>query len=88
MLFRSRLQGCQGLRILPSRTSFVLLQLAPPATAAEVCLALARERILVRDCGNFVGLDPHFVRISLKDADINRRAADCLQKVLSTSGDG
>ncbi len=81
-----RLQGCQGLRILPSRTSFVLLQLAPPATAAEVCLALARERILVRDCSNFIGLDARFIRISLKDGDANRRVAECLDRILEMAG--
>lgn len=79
-LLGERLQGCQGLRIFASRTSFVLLQWAAPAVAVEVRHRLARERILVRDCGNFVGLDQRFVRISLKDPDANRRAAECLRR--------
>jgi len=81
-----RLDGSARVRLFPSRTSFVLLQLAPPATAADVCRALARERILVRDCSNFVGLDQRFIRISLKDADANRRAVECLNRVLETAG--
>jgi threonine-phosphate decarboxylase len=81
-LLDERLQGCQWVRIFPSRTSFMLLQLVPPAVAADVCHALAQERILVRDCSNFVGLDQRFVRISLKDPDANRRAAECLLRTL------
>jgi threonine-phosphate decarboxylase len=85
-LLREQLQSCRELRIFPSRASFVLLQLPPAATAADVCRALARERILVRDCGNFVGLDPRFIRISLKDAEANRRVADGLQRAVETTG--
>jgi threonine-phosphate decarboxylase len=87
-LLAERLHGCRWVQIFPSRTSFVLLQLAPAAVAAEVCHALAQERILVRDCSNFVGLDQRFVRISLKDADANRRAAECLLRTLGMTGKG
>jgi threonine-phosphate decarboxylase len=85
-LLNQRLQGCHGLRGFPSRTSFVLLQLPAPATAAHVCQALARERILVRDCSNFIGLDPRFIRISLKDGDANRRVAECLDRIPEMTG--
>jgi len=84
-LMDERLQGRHGLRVFPSRTSFVLLQLPAPATAAHVCRALARERILVRDCGNFIGLDARFIRISLKDGDANRRVAERLDRILETT---
>jgi histidinol-phosphate/aromatic aminotransferase/cobyric acid decarboxylase-like protein len=40
----------------------------------------------VRDCGNFIGLDARFIRISLKDGDANRRVAECLDRTLEMTG--
>jgi threonine-phosphate decarboxylase len=82
-----RLAGLGRLRLFESQTSFVLMQLAPPAAAPGVCAALAEKRILVRDCGNFRGLDQGFIRISLKDAAANARAADCLRQALTAPAD-
>ncbi len=82
-----RLAGSRQVRVFDSRTSFVLLQLAPPATAGWICAAMAEKRILVRNCDNFSGLDNSFVRLSLKETDDNARAAACLLDALAAATD-
>ena len=84
----ARLSGLSGLRTFDSRTSFILMALSPPATAAAVCAALAERMILVRDASNFIGLGPQYLRLSLKDRAANDRAVDLLDALLSVSVTG
>ena len=67
------LDGATHLKPYPSATSFILVRLGGGLDAPTVWQRLARERILIRDCTNFEGLSEHFIRISLKDRETNRR---------------
>ncbi len=68
--FAERLGTASGLRLFPSRTSFILIRLLEKK-ADEVCAYLAQDKILIRNCANFRGLSDCFVRISLKTQEIN-----------------
>lgn len=68
-----------GLTWFPSTTSFMLGKLQRHMTAESICDALAKERILIRNCSNFKGLSDKFIRISLKTPEINRML---IQKLL------
>lgn len=72
-----------GIKLFPSTTSFSLAKLHKNLTAEGVCAALAQERILIRNCSNFVGLSDSFIRISLKTSEINRMLE---QKLLGIVG--
>ena len=69
---RRRLAELPYLRPLESRTVFVLLRLQG-CTAARLTAVLRERGILVRDASNFVGLDRHYVRISFRAPEDNRR---------------
>jgi threonine-phosphate decarboxylase len=64
------------------RTGFVLCRLEHH-TAPRVCRQVGQDRILIRDCSNFHGLDHRFVRFSFKDRESNQRLAVSLKKALA-----
>jgi threonine-phosphate decarboxylase len=75
-----------GARWFPSATSFLLMRLPRGLKAAAVWEQLAAHRILIRDCSNFTGLSDEFIRISMKNEEENRRAADLLNGLLRNQG--
>lgn len=70
------------LKLFPSTTSFMLGKLYNNITAEGVCAALAQERILIRNCSNFVGLSNEFIRISLKTSEINQILTQKLRDIV------
>ena len=84
-LLRARLADCverDGLRLFPTRTSFVLTRLPDGLNAETVRAACFERGVLIRDCANFQGLDARFIRVSLKDAAANARLADILARLI------
>lgn len=61
----------------PSQANFVLVDVSP-LSAGEVCEALLRKRIIVRDCESFRGAGDSLVRISVGTMEQNRRVVDGL----------
>ncbi len=51
---------------LPSKTNYILIKLKniTPSEAYKICL---KNKILIRDCSNFYGLDGSFIRVSIKE---------------------
>ncbi|WP_373497825.1 threonine-phosphate decarboxylase CobD [Desulfococcus sp.] len=78
----ARLEASPDIEVFPGCTSFILARLTGAHIAGAVCAALARERILIRNCGNFAGLSEKFIRISLKTPEINRMLAEKLARLL------
>lgn len=73
-----RLAAIPGMRPYPSTVSFVLARLPEGLTAASAWARLAAERILIRDCSNFVGLSERFIRLCPRSRAANQRAAEAL----------
>ncbi|MFO7989340.1 MAG: threonine-phosphate decarboxylase [Desulfotignum sp.] len=71
-----------GLVPVAGHTGFVLARLQYH-TAPQVCRRVGQDRILIRDCTNFHGLNHRFVRFSLKDRENNRKLGASLKKALS-----
>ncbi len=67
-----------GIRTFPSCTSFILMALKGRFTSRNVCNALSKRRVLLRDCANFHGLSDRYIRVSLKTEAENRRCIDLL----------
>ncbi|PIE57509.1 MAG: histidinol phosphate aminotransferase [Desulfobulbus propionicus] len=78
-------QDLRGLpvHLYPTVTPYLLIRLPVDLTAASVCDAMLQERLLLRNCANFYGLDEQYVRIALKTPEINVRAARHLRQVVS-----
>jgi threonine-phosphate decarboxylase len=81
-VFLERVADLPGLLPVAGRTGFILAQLRHHP-APKICRRVGRERILIRDCSNFFGLDHRFVRFSLKDRETNLKLAACLKKALT-----
>lgn len=70
-----RLADAPGLRIFPGTATFMLLEL-PGCPAADMVAHLLENRLLLRDCSNFEGLSEQFLRLSIKQSEDNRKAAE------------
>ncbi len=80
-LFNLRLQGV-GLSLYPSVTPYQLLGLPEGYTSAAVCEKMLEDRLLIRDCANFSGLSSSYVRIALKNPEVNKQAAERLAVIM------
>ncbi len=73
-----KIKGAAGITIYPGVTPFVLFRLPPGCRSDRVWEGMLGNGLLVRDCGNFHGLGPRFVRVSLRDRKTNTSAAELL----------
>lgn len=84
---RARLAGAldtlPGLRAFPSRANYLLVDCrAAGRTAADLADALGRRGILIRDCGGFPGLDPHYFRVAVRGPKENEALVAALRDAL------
>lgn len=80
--FVARLAALPGVRVVPGSANFILCRLAGPMTAAQLREAMLSQRIMIRDCSNFTGLDDHYFRVSLQLPDRNEQCLAALAKIL------
>ena len=64
----SELNDLRGIRTFPSNANFLLFQLASGCveTAHQLYLNLMKDGILIRNCGNFEGLDKSYFRVAVR----------------------
>lgn len=68
-----------GCTVYPAVANYLLCRLPDRAPAVEeVAARLCRERILVRTCTDFAGLDNRFMRLAVRSAADNRHLLDVL----------
>ncbi len=83
--FARALARLDGVRPVPSRANYLLLELRPPAPGATATYhALARRGVLVRHCGSF-GLGERYLRVAVRTAGENRRLVDALAAVIGSA---
>jgi len=78
-----RLKNTKALKLFPSMTSFVLIKIKERFDAAHLCSRMAKHRVLLRNCSNFIGLSDRFVRITLKSSEINVMVADRIREIVA-----
>jgi len=71
-----------GLEVFDSAANYLLIKLKTGLTAAELQVRLLKELILIRDCGNFEGLDKHFFRVAVKGEADNKKLLQVIAEVL------
>ena len=72
-----------GMKVFPSQANYLLIRLDRPGwDAPRLRAALEPLGILVRDAGNFHGLDPRYVRLAVRGAEQNQRLLQALAHVL------
>ena len=72
--------SAMGLKVFPSSANYLLVK-----TPRPLFMELLREKIAVRDCSNYPGLDDHFVRIGLRPREDNLKLVGALRRVLKLS---
>ncbi len=71
-----------GVEVFKSAANFVLIKLDSQETAARVLKNLRREKILVRNCANFAGLDGRFLRLAIRTRAENLKILAALEAIL------
>jgi threonine-phosphate decarboxylase len=72
------LAGLPGLVIFRSRANYLLVQIRNGSSAAELRSRLLEEGVMIRDCGNFEGLDGSYFRVAVRLREENERLVELL----------
>ena len=71
----------EGLHVYPSVTNFLLVKITNhKITSTKLKDALAKERMLIRDCCTFVGLDDSYFRITVRSAKDNQKLTETIKR--------
>jgi threonine-phosphate decarboxylase len=71
-----------GLIVHPSAANYLLVEITAGPPAGEVRRRLLEERLVIRDCGNFMGLDNLFFRLSVRKREENERLVAALARII------
>ncbi len=78
------IEKIDGLYAFPSETNFLLVKiLNRRVTSTMLKELLAKERILIRDCCTFVGLDDSYFRVTVRSAEDNQKLTEALKQTLA-----
>ena len=84
-VLRAGLEGL-GMVVYPGEANYLLGRLPENGPdAAALAGALRDKGILIRDCGNFAGLDERFIRVAVRAGEENERLLEEMGTVLSRS---
>ncbi len=73
------LSGFSHLKVYPSHTNFLLVEITNGMTSSELKNRLLQQRIMIRDCSSFEGLSPFFFRIAIRTTEENKRLLAALK---------
>jgi threonine-phosphate decarboxylase len=78
-----RLAARPGLNPFPGTVNYLLVKLTRPGwTAARLQRQMLAHRVVIRDAGNFRGLDERFFRLAVRGREDNARLLDALEECL------
>ncbi|MBQ7476523.1 MAG: aminotransferase class I/II-fold pyridoxal phosphate-dependent enzyme [Selenomonadaceae bacterium] len=80
--FTARLRELPEVKVFEPTVNFVLIKFSSSDVANFVVEKLRAEKILVRSCGNFVGLDERFLRLAIKRRHENNFLIDAMKNFL------
>jgi len=69
--FTTRLASLPGIEVVPGVANFILCHLQGNFNAEDLRLKMLSQRIMIRNCASFAGLDNRYFRLSLKDRSTN-----------------
>lgn len=78
------LAGFPGVRVYPTQVNFLLLDIRGTGlSSAALTARMRREGVLIRDCGNYPGLDGRsYVRLAVRTHDENVELLERLETIL------
>src|SRR5208337_3778820 len=79
----SGLGEIEGLHVYPSVTNFLLVKIQNrKITSTKLKEALTKQRMLIRDCCTFMGLDDTYFRITVRSAKDNQKLTETIKEIL------
>lgn len=75
----NKISKLNGFTCINSSTNFILIKIKKNSTQLQKILL--KQKILIRDCKNFRGLDNHYIRIAVKSHDDNLKLIKALEKI-------
>ncbi|MHA1632018.1 MAG: threonine-phosphate decarboxylase CobD [Candidatus Freyarchaeota archaeon] len=83
----SELEKIGGLKVFPTDTNFIFIDVRQSGlTAPQLKERMLLHGILLRDCSSFIGLDEHYVRVSVRTRRDNEKLLASLKEVIGVSG--
>ena len=76
--FIERLNNLRGVKVFSPTVNFVLFK---HEQAEKILAELRREKILLRSCANFVGLDGSYLRSAIRSREENFKLFNALEKI-------
>ena len=73
------ISSINGFECISSSTNFILIKTKYNSTKLQT--KLLKNKILIRDCKNFRGLDEHYIRIAVKSHKDNVKLVSALEKI-------
>jgi threonine-phosphate decarboxylase len=80
--FFERLAELKQLKLYPSSANFLLAEITDGMTSLELRDRLMHQRMLIRDCSNFMGLSLKFFRIAIRTTGENNQLLGALKRIL------
>ncbi len=78
------LEEIVGLHVYPSVTNFLLVKITNgKITSTKLKEVLTNQRILIRDCCTFMGLDDSYFRVTIRSAEDNQKLITAISKILA-----
>ena len=77
-----RLSEFPGLTLFEGAANYLLAKLDNGHTAFELRHEMLSRNMIIRDCGNFVGLDSRFFRVAVRSRQENDRLADSIKELV------
>jgi threonine-phosphate decarboxylase len=80
--FFDRLSELKRIKVYPSSANFLLAEVTNGMSAIELRDRLMYQRLLIRDCTNFMGLSPLFFRVAVRTKEENDMLLGALRRIL------
>jgi threonine-phosphate decarboxylase len=78
------LDAISEIEVFPSAANFLLFRIRDDSEPMDFYQSLLSQSLLIRNCGNFKGLDESFFRISIKERQDNQILADSISGYFSS----
>jgi threonine-phosphate decarboxylase len=80
------LEEIEGLHVYPSVTNFLLVKITNrKLTSTMLKELLAKERILIRDCCTFMGMDDSYFRVTIRSAQDNQKLVETIKRIFKAA---
>ena len=77
---KNKIANIDGFQCYNSTTNFILIKTKQDSKKLQD--KLLKQKILIRDCKNFRGLNNHFIRIAIKSHKDNLKLVNALEKII------